>query len=131
MSETLTQAIFNSECPYDNPYQGKDKRVLFVCSAGLLRSATGARLYAPKYNTRACGTEQYALIPLSVNLCLWAHEIVFVNKENHRAFLNFLLRLDLPEDSFSEKVRVLDIPDQFRHMHPRLIELFKEQYESI
>ena len=31
---TMTEMIFNSKSPYDNPYQGTDSRVLFVCSAG-------------------------------------------------------------------------------------------------
>ena len=53
---TMTQMIFNSKSPYDNPYQGSDTKVLFVCSAGILRSATAARIYAKKYNTRAAGS---------------------------------------------------------------------------
>lgn len=40
--ETLTDKIFQLTTPYDNPYQGKTPRWLFVCSAGLLRSPTGA-----------------------------------------------------------------------------------------
>lgn len=37
-----TQQIFNLTAPYDNPYQSNRTRILFVCSAGLLRSPTGA-----------------------------------------------------------------------------------------
>ena len=40
----------------NNPYQGKDKKVLFVCSMGILRSATAARIYANRFNTRCAGT---------------------------------------------------------------------------
>ena len=41
-----------------NIYQGKDKRVLCVCSAGLLRSPTAANVLHKEfgYNTRACGS---------------------------------------------------------------------------
>jgi len=81
--KTLTELIFQSTSPWDNPYQGQDKRVVFVCSAGILRSATAARMYANKYNTRAAGSEEYALIPLTNDLVLWANELVFVNKENY------------------------------------------------
>jgi hypothetical protein len=35
-------------CPYNNPYQGEYFKALFVCSAGLLRSATAANLFAKK-----------------------------------------------------------------------------------
>lgn len=122
---TYTEAIFKSGSPFDNPYQGNDKRVLFVCSAGLLRSATAARIYAKKYNTRAVGSESYALIPITHELLLWAHEVVFVNKENHETVAK---RFDLAE--FPCKVVVLDIPDQYEHMHSKLIEAFKEQYED-
>lgn len=68
-----------------NPYQGKAKKVLVVCSAGLLRSPTIANLLAsPPYNfnTRAVGVEkEYALIPMDDVLVEWADEFVFVNDE--------------------------------------------------
>src|SRR3990172_8814218 len=68
-----------------NPYQGSDKKVLFVCSMGILRSATGARLYASRYNTRSAGTYSDALIPVTPILLVWADEIVFVNHSNYMA----------------------------------------------
>jgi protein-tyrosine-phosphatase len=67
---------------FKNPYQGNDKKVVFVCSMGILRSATGARIYAHKYNTRTAGSWADALVPLTENLILWADELVFVNKDN-------------------------------------------------
>lgn len=125
MSKTYTEAIFESKSPWNNPYQGKDKRVLFVCSAGLLRSATAARIYAQKYNTRAAGSSDYALIPVTSDLLLWANEVVFVNQENYEAVTK---RFNL--EDFPCLVKVLDIPDRYEHMHPQLIEAFKEQYED-
>lgn len=109
-----------------NPYQGKDKKVVFVCSMGILRSATGARLYASKYNTRTAGTYPDALIPLTPVLTAWADELVFVNKENYEMFAAPL------DDKLLEtlNIRVLNIPDCYEHMHPKLIESFKEQYED-
>lgn len=111
----------------DNPFQGKDKKVLFVCSAGILRSATAARLYANKYNTRCAGTGlDYALVPLSERLMDWADEIVFVNPWNHtEAGYHFDLR------PYEDKVKVLNIPDTHEHMAPELIKAFEEQYESL
>jgi predicted protein tyrosine phosphatase len=108
-------------------YQGADKKVLFVCSAGILRSATAARLYARKYNTRCCGTAPYALIRLSDNLVAWADEIVFVNDENYQAAR---CMYDFKSINGEKKVVVLDIPDDYAHMHPELIKHFKEQYED-
>ena len=126
---TMTQMIFNSKSPYDNPYQGSDTKVLFVCSAGILRSATAARIYAKKYNTRAAGSASYALIPVSHELLLWADEVVFVNHEN---YLATKIKFDL--DEIKERgtiVTVLDIPDDYEHMHPKLIKHFEKQYESL
>lgn len=123
---TYTEAMFKGYSPYNNPYQGKDKRVLFVCSAGILRSATAARIYAKKHNTRSAGSEAYALIPVTHELLLWADEVVFVNKENHEAVST---HYDLK--TFLCKTVVLDIPDQYEHMHPDLIKHFEEQYEAV
>lgn len=110
-----------------NPYQGKDKKVLFVCSMGILRSATGARMYAHKYNTRSAGTYGDALIPLTPMLLAWANEIVFVNKENYRTAV-----MEFGEEIFKEtNTKVLNIPDTYEHMHPMLKLAFHEQYEPI
>lgn len=110
-----------------NPYQGKDKRVVFVCSMGILRSATGARLYAHKYNTRSAGTwEDHALTPLTQRLIDWADELVFVNDHNWQA-----AKEKFGPGEWRQKSKVLDIPDTYEHMHPELIKAFNEQYERI
>lgn len=128
--KTKTQMIQLSHSVWDNPYQGSDKKVLFVCSAGILRSATAARIYAKKFNTRSAGTEEYALIPLTHELILWADEIVFVNPENYwKAQTAFpAIRMD---SDLGHKVKVLQIPDDFNHMHPTLIQEFISQYGDI
>lgn len=113
-----------------NPYQGTDKKVVFVCSMGILRSATGARLYAHKYNTRTAGTYADALIPLTPILVAWTDELIFVNRENYNSFLK-KVDVDVYESDIAHKVKVLDIPDQYEHMHPELIKAFNEQYEPL
>jgi predicted protein tyrosine phosphatase len=113
-----------------NPYQGDDKRVVFVCSMGILRSATAARIYASKYNTRSAGSWTDALIPLTPILMAWADEIVFVNHHNYQQVKDFLAEENTDLDT-EFNVKVLDIPDTFPHMHPSLIEAFKEQYEDV
>lgn len=126
---TMTEMIFKSKSPYDNPYQGRDKKVLFVCSAGILRSATAARIYAKKYNTRAAGSASYALIPVSHELLLWADEVVFVNREN---FLATKINYDLDEiKNRGTVITTLNIPDDYEHMHPELIKHFEKQYEEL
>lgn len=111
-----------------NKYQGDTKKVLTVCSAGLLRSATLQNFLIREYgyNVRNCGTEEsYALIPISEALVLWADEIVFVNQENFDK-----VRFKLKELDILNKVKVLDIPDDYGFNDPKLVEICKEQYEK-
>lgn len=129
MTKTLSNAI--KQCrdgAANNPFQGTDKKVLFVCSMGILRSATAARLYASRHNTRSCGTWDDALIPFSVELLKWANQIVFVNKNNwldiKKNYADWLPEL-------KEKSVILNIPDNFEHMHPRLVAEFNTQYEPV
>lgn len=125
LSEEIRQC---REGVVSNPFQGKDKRVLFVCSMGILRSATGARLYAYKYNTRSCGTWDDALIPLTLKLLSWANEIVFVNKQNYEGACKKFGDLS---KNYEGTIKILDIPDMYPHMHADLQKAFVEQYEPI
>ena len=112
----------------NNQWQGDTKKVLAVCSAGLLRSATLQNFLIKEYgyNVRNCGTvESYALIPVSEALILWADEIVFVNQENYNMVYEDLKRLEV-----LEKCIVLDIPDQYSFNDPELVEICKAQYEN-
>jgi predicted protein tyrosine phosphatase len=111
-----------------NVYQGDTKKVLTVCSAGLLRSATLQNFLIKEYgyNVRNCGTsEDYALIPISQALCKWADEIVFVSQKNYEA-----VRQDLIELQVTHKCYILDIPDIYKFNDPELVKLCREQYES-
>jgi predicted protein tyrosine phosphatase len=89
---TNTAKIFADTCPYANHCQTDAKRLLFVCSAGMLRSPTCANAGTSLgYNTRACGSmTDLALIPLSVNLINWADKIIFMLYDNYdRALRTF------------------------------------------
>jgi len=126
---TKNAAIFKLSAPYDNPYQGSDPRWLFVCSAGLLRSPTGAAEAVKRgINARSCGSNfNYALVPISANLVAWASKIVFVNKENYKNALDNFVGMDLLVNAIEEKAIVLNIPDCFEYGSARLIEHFNEQ----
>jgi predicted protein tyrosine phosphatase len=81
-----------------NPYQGNYKKVLTVCSAGLLRSPTIAWVLSQdpwNYNTRSCGVHDYALIMLDDVLLTWADEIVVVDDEKAYMVKEHLDRLGL------------------------------------
>jgi predicted protein tyrosine phosphatase len=126
---TKTEEIFNLTTPYDNPYQGTDHRALFVCSAGLLRSATMANYYA-KYgwNTRAAGSADYALVPVSVNLLAWANQIYFVNRENYTAVRDKFAKTEYA-DKIDQAV-ILNIPDNYEYNEKALINIIKEQMDA-
>ena len=111
-----------------NASQGETKKVLTVCSAGLLRSATLQNMLIREYgyNVRNCGTvESYALISISEALVKWADEIVFVNEENFNH-----VKVDLMNLGFVHKCYVLDIPDMYNFNDPELVRICKEQYEN-
>lgn len=111
-----------------NPYQGDTKKVLCVCSAGLLRSATLQNFLIKEYgyNVRNCGTdEHHALIPISEALVTWADEIVFVNEENYFAVKHHMENMNL-----EDKVKILDIPDMYNFNDPELLKIIKQQYEE-
>ena len=128
---TKNHAIFQLNAPYDNPYQGTGPRWLFVCSAGLLRSPTGAAEAVKRgINARSCGSNfNYALIPLSVNLIAWATKIIFVNKENYdQALFNFSFKFhEAVHETIKEKAIVLNIPDNFEYGNARLVEHLNTQ----
>jgi predicted protein tyrosine phosphatase len=128
-SGTKNAAIFNTTAPYSNPYQGNTPRWLFVCSAGLLRSPTGAAL-AVKHgiNSRSCGSNfNYALVPCSANLINWAEKIIFVNPENlFQLEDNFIAHKDLLAQ-IEQKQVVLSIPDSYEYMAPELQSFFETQ----
>jgi predicted protein tyrosine phosphatase len=126
---TKNAAIFTTNAPYNNYYQGDAPRWLFVCSAGLLRSPTGATMAAQRgINARSCGSNfNYALVPCSANLINWAHKIIFVNGENlWQLEDNFLGHKDLLEQIEAKKI-VLNIPDNFEYMDPKLQKFFQAE----
>lgn len=111
-----------------NPFQGKAKKVLCVCSAGLLRSPTLANVLHRQFgfNTRAVGScQEYALIPISQALIWWADELVFVNQEN----FDDLGDLEKQEiEDVGVKVTILDVHDDFDWNDPELQALLLKEY---
>lgn len=113
-----------------NRYQTDAKRVLCVCSAGLLRSPTLANVLHQElgYNTRAAGSsEEYALIPISVALIYWADEIVFVNSENFNECLHHNEEYD---SIIRRKAIVLSVEDDFEWNDPVLRDYLLVQYQE-
>lgn len=109
----------------NNPYQGETKKVLCVCSAGILRSPTAANILHQQYgyNTRAAGiTKTFALIPVTDELCEWADEIVV---------MEYWMSQMMIFDNHQLKLICLNIPDEFEYMDLELIKLIKERYDEL
>lgn len=100
-----------------NIYQGDYKRVLCVCSAGLLRSPTAALVLSREpfnFNTRSVGlVTDFALIPLDNVLLEWADEIVCMDS----AQAANLCRLT------TKPVHNLNIDDNYPYRDAKLIAL--------
>ena len=130
---TKNAEIFNTTTPYSNHYQGSAPRWLFVCSAGLLRSPTGAALAIKKgLNARSCGSAiDYALIPISANLIMWAEKIVFVNEENYHESLELFKDYQMLHNLLTMRSLVLNIPDMYEYNDPDLIIEFERQIDWV
>lgn len=132
---TMNRAIFTETAPYDNPYQGLAEKHLWACSAGLLRSPTGASISIKRgFNARACGTSlAYALIPMSANLIAWADKIIFVNPENFEEALSAFssTRSSRLTDQIKTKAIILDIPDRYPAFSEKLEALIEEAFDKV
>jgi predicted protein tyrosine phosphatase len=105
------------------------KRVVCVCSAGLLRSPTAAVVLsqAPwQFNTRAVGlVPEFALIPLDQVLLEWAEEFVCMTQDQADAVKDMVKQLSL-----KTQVTCLNISDNFGYREPELVRLIVERYTA-
>lgn len=131
----MINAIHNAK----NPYQGTDKKVLCVCSAGLLRSPTTAVVLEREYgyNTRAAGVDtDHALIPVSPQLLYWADEIVCMDEHQQLALI---VMMDKAETEFAyfdlnlhnTPIHVLNVPDRYERMNPELQGIIHKAYAEV
>lgn len=113
-----------------NEYQGNFTRILAVCSAGLLRSPTIARVLTRDFdnvNTRAVGTSSdYALIPLDMVHLKWADKIICANSEVFQFITQALKECNLKRDCIH-----LNIPDMFSFGDPELEQIIREELAKV
>jgi predicted protein tyrosine phosphatase len=114
-----------------NRYQMKFTKVLFACSAGILRSPTASHIFAQepyKWNTRAAGCESsFALVPVTLPLIMWA-DYVYLMEDYHLVQLERIFGDELTP--YKDKIVVLDIPDNYPYMDTELVKLLKEKVEA-
>lgn len=117
-----------------NRYQTDVRKVLCLCSAGLLRSPTAANVLHQQwgYNTRAAGvSEEYALIPVDEVMLTWADEIVCVEPKVRDRLNDFLTKNVKDPNPLRSKITVLNIPDSFEWNDPELKDMIVEQYNEV
>lgn len=119
--------ILRMACPVRNPYQGPAPRVLFVCTMGLLRSATMATLAAGRgINARACGMDPSALVPITETLIAWADQIVFADA-GHKA----LALQRFPDWRSVQSGLIWSVPDIYDYMNPTLVKLIEPRFAEL
>lgn len=107
-----------------NSHQGDFKKVLCVCSAGMLRSPTVAWILSNEpfnFNTRAVGSRpDWAVIPIDDVLIQWADTLVFMSDSNaQRVFRKFGFH--------NKEVIILNLSDAFDFRDPELVRLATDQ----
>jgi len=114
----------------NNEFQGDFKRVLCVCSAGMLRSPTAAEVLSREpfnFNTRAAGlSKEYALVQVDDVLLHWADEIVCMEIDHWNE-----LKKMLADGDVSKPVLNLSIPDMYKFRDPELIKIITEYYPIV
>lgn len=107
-----------------NPNQGDYKKVLCICSAGLLRSPTAALVLSMppfNFNTRCVGlVPEFALIHLDKVLLEWADEFVVMEEKMANAILTIT----------HKPVVCLYIEDNYRYRDPELMKRIAENYSA-
>ena len=104
------------------------KRILFVCTINIMRSATAHQIYSkdPRFQVRSAGTHRSAETVLSKELLEWA-EMVVVMEDRHR---NHILKR-YPEIYKTKHIVCLDVPDNYDYMQAELIALLRDKFEEL
>ena len=114
-----------------NRCQGDTKKILAVCSAGLLRSPTIAHILSSppfNFNTRAAGiVSEYALIPVDDALIMWADEIIVVDIYMIDHINDIVSKTNWGTDFNMPIIRHWDIPDIYNYGDLELKSIIQEK----
>ena len=111
-----------------NSFQGSYKKVLCICSAGILRSPTAAVVLSQEpfnFNTRSAGLDNCALIPVTEVLLLWADEIVCMTEDHYHRLRKLPVKSSVMQNL---PIICLNIPDAFEYRDKQLQELIAANY---
>lgn len=139
MTTNLTKPKMNRLANCNNTFQGSYKKVLCVCSAGMLRSPTAAHILSSSpynFNTRAVGTApEYALIPIDEALIVWADIIICMDDKQakivsdlQKDILNSFTSLS---DFVLKPVYNLNIEDDYEYRNPHLVKSLEAKFKEL
>lgn len=125
-----------------NQFQGKHKKVLCVCSAGVLRSPTAAHILSAEpfnFNTRAVGTSnEYALIPIDLAHIAWA-ECIVVMDDSQLETIN-KMQMELITDHYGTHYMLenkfipvynLNIEDDYDYRDPAMVSIMTQKLNTL
>lgn len=92
--------------------------LLFVCSKNKWRSLTAETIFqdSENHSVKSAGTDEGARIKLTDKHLIWA-DIIFVMENKHRQIIKQKFQAIL----YTNKIIVLDIPDEYQYMDEELI----------
>ncbi len=104
------------------------KRILFVCTVNLMRSATAYKIYSydMRFEVKSAGTHYSAETVLSKELLDWSDTVV-VMEDRH---MNFIRRT-YPEIYKIKNIVCLYVPDNYDYMQAELITLLRVNFEDV
>lgn len=124
-------SMMNRLANVHNRFQGKHLKVLTVCSAGLLRSPTIARVLTKDFdnvNCRSVGVSQeYALIPIDEAHVEWADVIICADHEHADVIERDFDQFFDVGGNFVKPLVILELPDKFPFADPELEELIRHR----
>lgn len=102
--------------------------VLFICSRNQWRSPTAEAVWRdhPDMRVRSAGTSPNARRPVCVGDIRWSH-CIFVMEDKHRS----RLLAQFGRIIANKPIHVLDIPDEYQYMDPKLVDLVKTSVGAI
>lgn len=98
------------------------KKILFVCSGNKLRSPTAEHYFESQgYETRSAGTSRDAINVVGVEDLKWADQVVVMESKHKQRIQAYFPRI-----SKYKKIRVLNIPDNYKYMDEKLIKVLEK-----
>lgn len=112
-----------------NPYQGDYRKVLFLCTAGCLRSPTAMIVAAREtdWNVRCAGTDpNFSIIPCDEVLLHWADDVVVMQDHHYQDIKD---TMDAMPNTYRPTVHNFNLEDCHAFMSEPLVEEIKTQLD--